>query len=112
MSRNIRIKAQGEDCNALDVSFNYQEGGCNWYYGKTESRGIYVSVTPVKVIQNDGYSVVQQELGKGGKMLMVELTRRNKKKLEALEFTDPRVKECIQYVCNQYNITVLDEDWA
>lgn len=112
MARKIILEAIGSECNAISVKFNYEEGGYNYWSGGQDKRGLYAYVTPVMVENKEGYSVIKQQVGKGAKLLLEELSRRNQKKLEALDFKDERVIRLINFVCNKYDIIITDKDWA
>lgn len=112
MARKIRLEAIGSECNALSIEFDYEEGGHNHWNGSQDKRGLYAYVTPVMIEQKEGYSTVKQQVGKGAKLLLEELSRRNQKKLDALDFKDERVTRLINFVCNKYDIIITDKNWA
>jgi hypothetical protein len=64
----------------VEVAVHYSRGGTNWYTYKAESGGIYATVQPITV--KDGCASFI--LGSGAKTLLVEATRLNRKKLDAV----------------------------
>lgn len=77
-----------DDYNALEISVYYSKGGMNYWNGKNEEGGAYVSVKGVKV-SNEGYfRSVSFMFGGGspadGKVLVKEMKRNNRKSIKAL----------------------------
>ena len=83
--------ADGEE---MEVHLAYSEGGINYFTYKTEQRGFYVHMTPVKVERHSGYKTTSRKLmdDRGRKVLVEEAKRRNKKRGAAiaamLDFAD------------------------
>ena len=43
----IPVDGGGEDVNNLEISYYYSLGGMNYFTSRNESRGLYLSVTPM-----------------------------------------------------------------
>lgn len=72
-----RSATDGEPFTRVEVY--HAAGGMNYFNYKTEPRGIYLSVTPVRISEH----VVSFGLGDGRKWLVEETTRLNSKKVKA-----------------------------
>lgn len=102
MSENIKReyrKVEGlPEGKELEISVYYDLGGMNYFTGEKNVRGYYMSVTPVK---RDGFSVSSM-LGQGYKKLLVEVTRKSKKKeAEALKISEEAEKDLIDAVIDK-----------
>ncbi len=76
------------DVNAVEVDVFYSKGGLNYFSYKTEPRGYYASVMPVKVEKGDGdrFSSVAFMMmdPRGRKFLLEPAARLNGKRLKVL----------------------------
>lgn len=102
MSENIKReyrKVEGlPEGKELEISVYYDLGGMNYFTGGKNVRGYYISVTPVK---RNEFSVSSM-LGQGYKKLLVEVTRKSKKKeAEALKISEEVEKELIDAVIDK-----------
>ena len=106
-----RIKANGKECNHLEITLDYSLGGYNYWNGNTDGRGYYLYVTPVSVGKSEynghEYETVSQILGQGSKMLLKQVARKSKKaEQESIVLAQEKKDELINYVCNKYGITL------
>lgn len=68
------------DATHVEVSVFYAKGGMNYFTYKTEPRGYWLSVTPVKV----GDGVVSFALFSGKKFFVAETSAVNKKRFDGI----------------------------
>ena len=92
------------DREHLKISLYYSLGGMSYFTGNKEARGIYLSITPVTIHQNEAsdgtvWESEESTLFSGYKHLVKELSRFSKKQLDScknyLEFDNPTVKELV-----------------
>ena len=90
-----------EDCNAIKVQVYYDMGGINYFTYKNESRGVYLSVTPVEL----GDVFEKTTLFKGYKVLLEEANRYSDKLLEKnksyLDLDNVKTQELFQAVLSK-----------
>jgi hypothetical protein len=72
----------GIEQDVLEVSVFYSKGGSNWFNGKNEPRGYYLSVTPQTVEIEDGRKYTRTRLGAGFKSFLLEAKRFSQKTLD------------------------------
>lgn len=65
----------------IAVELFYSKGGYNYFTGKRESRGIWLSFKPVTYEVKDGYTSESYMAFSGTKFLIKELARKSKKQL-------------------------------
>lgn len=104
------INAEGKDVNKLRITVYYSLGGVNYATYKQESRGYYLSVTPVN-IEDKGYCVCEsQTMFTGIKKLIKPVSRQSKKAAdEALELAKESRQELIDYVCHQEGVKLINK---
>lgn len=94
------------DCNALKVSIFYLKGGCNWYSGKEEKRGYWVSFQPCSINENSVRCIPTD----GVKQFLLEVTRQSQKRFnEAVKMIS---KEMLENVIEYKQFSLNDEDIA
>lgn len=72
-----------EPLNELKLEINYQPGGHNWFNGNIDSRGVFLSLTPVHRTANSVGSFINGDLHTMGyKILLKELGRKSQKQLD------------------------------
>ena len=119
--KELKTPIQGsrpeEPLNELRVEVNYQLGGHNWFSGDIDSRGVFLSLTPVR--RGNGFISTRID-GKlhtmGYKILLKELGRKSQKQLDlAAErvlpfagaiadlYSEGKHNEIVQLVKNAYN---------
>ena len=119
--KELKTPVQGsrsdEPLNELMVEVNYQLGGHNWLTGNIDSRGVFLSLTPVR----RGNGFIQTRIDgqlhtMGYKILLKELGRKSQKQLDlAAErlmplagaiaglYSEGKHNEIVQLVKNAYN---------
>ena len=104
------IPAEGKDVNNIKVRLYYNLGGMNYFTGRAEDRGYYLSVTPV--YREDRGGCICETFGafRGTKVCLVRVNRRSKKASdEAFELMKERADDLIKFVCNDQGIKILEE---
>ena len=98
----------------LELSVGYQHHSHNWYNGTHEHSGYFLYCCPVQrrtIPRGDGTDLVtwSQQLGKGKKKLLVEVSRRGKKaEKKAVELAVETEAELIQAVCCAYGLVLKE----
>lgn len=85
----------------LKVEVYYQLGGWNFFSGNKETRGYYLSITPVNIERYEDNSIktVTATAFSGVKTLLKEVTRRSKKAgKEALSLAEEEKERLIKHV--------------
>jgi hypothetical protein len=76
---------QINDDNYLKIHVYYHLGGMNYFTYKQEARGYYLSVTPVKLEQGNGYTTEVYSAFSGIKTLLLETKRKSDKAMQTAE---------------------------
>lgn len=94
-----KVKNPTRDCNYIKCELYYHLGGQNFFTYKIESRGYYLSVSPV--CRNGHMESYMAFSGK--KVLVKEVARQNKKaQAEAEEFFKENIEKYIKMICPEY----------
>lgn len=85
--KELKTPVQGsrpeEPLNELRVEVNYQLGGRNWFTGNIDSRGVFLSLTPVRRGNCFIQTLINGQLHTMGyKILLKELGRKSQKQLD------------------------------
>ena len=106
----------GEKGTSFSITVKYMLGGHNWWTYKTDPRGIFLGITPMKyaVTEGGGIAVREYTMFSGIRILLEELNRYSSKKLDSWSAEifgtypdgelDPRVYELLKDVCEKNNI--------
>lgn len=74
------INVKGSDSQKIKIETYYFKGGQNWFNGRFEERGYYLSAILVGITERDGYIVESYSTPSSGyKMLIMSATRASKK---------------------------------
>lgn len=106
MKKTFYFNPNEKGDNAVEVSVFYQKGGMNWYNGKQESGGFYVSFHSGVSDKNDKYSSFTCMLFDGFKIRVADGTRDNKKKCQTI--LDSITEEIAQAAFDNKPQTVFD----
>lgn len=69
-----------KDGYELKIEVDYEKGGMNWFSGQESRRGYYLYVYPIKREIVDGRVTIESfTMFKGGKKLLLEVTRKSEK---------------------------------
>ncbi len=95
-----------KDCNALEVSIYYNKGGYNYWYGKIDKRGYWLSLQPCQL----DIHLITTVPTDGVKQFLLEVGRQSQKKFnEAVKMT---TKETIKSLVEYMQYPINDEDIA
>lgn len=103
MKKSIALETPTRDANTLEIDVYYSLGGMNYFTGRNEPRGYYLSVTPAKRYKNSTSYISFT----GTKILLKEVKRQSAKaEAEAEEIAKGKVADLVASVCNRNGITV------
>jgi hypothetical protein len=89
---------------SLKVHLFYNKGGMNYFHGKEERRGYYLSVTPVEIEQRNGYQTEHFLMFSGAKRLVLEVKRQSDKAYnQAVAMHNEELKYLREYVLARMN---------
>ena len=104
------VKAEGPKVSHLRIDLYYDFGGFNGFTYRNDSRGYYLSVTPVERCDRGGYVTESQTLFRGVKQLIKEVARKGASVAkEAEKIAMSHLNELVNYICTKENITLLEE---
>jgi hypothetical protein len=84
---------------SLKINVYYNKGGMNYFHGKEERRGYYLSVTPVEIKQCEGYQMESFLAFSGAKRLVLEVKRQSDKAYnQAVAMHNEELKDLREYV--------------
>lgn len=84
------IKVKGSDTKKIKIETYYYKGGTNWFTGKINERGYYLSARLIEMTEE--YECVLNSYSSVRKMLIKAVTRASKKQ------EDEADKQALQYV--------------
>lgn len=91
-----------KDGTELKINVYYNKGGQNYFTGRTEQRGYYLSVSPVKRERIGNMITEQYTAFSGTKMLLKAVARQSVKAYdEAVALSEAKLPELINHVMNQ-----------
>jgi hypothetical protein len=108
MNKYIKIIENTKDHNThLRVELYYNKGGQNYYTGRPEKRGYYISVSPVELSTHGGVTMISETAFSGVRILAHECARKSKTAETAARTAaiEP-AKKMIDYICAKNNYTV------
>lgn len=109
MKKYIPVEGKS-DVNFIKVHTFYDLGGMNYFTGKPNKRGYYVSCTPVLKEDRGGYGMESTILGSGYKQLCKEVTRQTKKAAaEAEEVAEVMYGAIVDKICREEGLTIKEE---
>ena len=103
------IKVSGRnDINNLRINFDYDLGGMNYFTGRAERRGYYISIMPVyRTVRDGGWTSESYTAFTGVKTCLLEVARKSsKKEEEAKKLFEAEKQKYIDYMLQRYNLTV------
>jgi hypothetical protein len=87
--------------NTLLIRLNYNKGGMNYFNHRSEPRGIYISVTPLKVENRGGYVMETYVAYSGVKDFILPQARFNAKALNSLVVDSAHIETLVSHVLNK-----------
>lgn len=97
------------DGRILEIELSYLKGGINYFNGRSEKRGFYINVTPVKITKCDGYSTKEFAMFHGIKGLFKEVSRFSQKILNETVPSRPEYQYLINHVLSKEGLTIKKE---
>lgn len=103
MKKYIEVKENPAKVTHLKIELYYDLGGMNYFTGRPENRGYYLSVSPVTRGISAGGSVLESYTAFTGiKQNIKQVTRKSKKaEAEAEKMAVDIMDNLIDYVCNK-----------
>jgi len=97
---------EGAENKFLKIEVFYDKGGMNYYNGKTEARGYWLSARQVErsASGTSGFMMESFGLFSGAKMFLKEVARKSDKAYkEACELAEPKIAELREAVLSNPN---------
>lgn len=111
MTKYLKVKKNSSNITDLKIELYYDLGGMNYFTTRAESRGYYLSVTPVERCISSGYTSERYTAFTGIKQLVKGVKRKSQKaEKEAENLAENLVNELIEYVCSQNGLELLVEN--
>ena len=111
MIKYLKVQENPASVTDLKIELYYDLGGMNYFTGRVENRGYYLSVTPVERCVSRGYTSECYTAFSGIKQLVKVVKRKSQKaEKEAENLAENLVNELIDYVCNQNGLELLEAE--
>lgn len=89
---------------SLKIEVYYHKGGMNYYNYQVEKRGYYLSVCPVEIKRENGYSIESFMAFSGVKRLLLEVGRKSDKAYgQAVNMLEQHLPELRTYILSKVN---------
>ncbi|MBY7902375.1 hypothetical protein KW459_15815 [Vibrio fluvialis] len=98
----------GTQSNIVRVEVFFNNGGMNYFTYKEESKGLYVSVTPLEITKRGGSICTSYTGFSGIKSLVKELNRFSQKQVAECTPDVETVQRLLDHVCQKNRIAPLD----
>ena len=110
MKKYLALKENNRNVNFLKVETYYSLGGMNYFYSKNESRGYYLSATPVERGTSSSGLSYESYIGFSGiKKLVKEVSRKSEKAArEADEKAKEYERDLINYILNENGLQLAE----
>lgn len=109
MIKYLKVQENPASVTDLKIELYYSLGGMNYSTYRVESRGYYLSVTPVERRVSSGYTSECYTAFTGIKQLVKGVKRKSQKaEKEAENLAENLVNELIEYVCGQNGLELLE----
>ena len=104
----ISVQSPTEEVTHLKVELYYSMGGWNYFVGKQEPRGYYLSVTPVKKWKSETATYEQFAAFTGCKTLIKEVARKSKKaEREAVVLAESKEQKLVARITASQKIEII-----
>lgn len=98
------FEVEGQEANLIEVELRYEQGGYNYFTGRSAQRGFYLSVMPYTV-KHDGMFQSRCYKGFSGTKMLIEAAGRfSAKKLTTLTVDETTIDELVQHVLDTNNL--------
>lgn len=99
------MKVKGSDTRKIKIETYYYKGGTNWFNGKIDERGYYLSARPIEKTEKNRCTL--ENYSSGYKMLVKAVARASKKQEDE---ADKQALQCINVlvdkICAENNIEI------
>lgn len=111
MKKFLELNNNSMEATHLKIEVYYSLGGYNCFTYKPETRGYYLSVSPVKRSTREGITFESYTAFSGVKICLLEVSRKSKKAEEkAHELSIEKESELIAYICGRYGLEVSENE--
>lgn len=94
---------------SLEIKVYYNKGGMNYFHGKEERRGYYLSVTPIEFMQCDSYQMTSYTAFSGAKRLVLEVKRQSDKAYnQAVAMHNEELTDLKEYVLSKMQLAQMN----
>ncbi|MGP5159700.1 hypothetical protein [Pseudoalteromonas prydzensis] len=100
------IPAMGTDCNAIKVELVYLAGGLDFFTYKNVERGYYLSVSAVKIYDDNGRQSQASVAGARKRTLITTASRYSKRTLDKTSVTEGSYMGLVKGLAGQLNLTI------
>lgn len=102
------MNVKGSNTKKIKIETYYYKGGTNWFNGKFDERGYYLSARLVEVTEKNGYTVESYFVPSSGYKMFIKAVTRVSKKQE--DEADKQALQCmnilIDKICAENNIEI------
>lgn len=110
MKKYIEVKPN-RNATHIEIEVYYNLGGYNYFTGKSEDRGYYLSVSPVERRKNDFGITISYTAFSGIKQCIKPVSRKSEKAKQEAERIAPNFeKDLIRYVCEKNGLEIMGEN--
>lgn len=107
MKKYIEVMENSAKITHLKIEVYYNLGGINYFTYRTENRGYYLSVTPVKRETKGGFVSESYTAFTGIKQCIKQVTRKSAKaEAEAEKIAEDVMENLINYVCRENELVI------
>lgn len=110
MKKYIKVKENPAKVTHLKIELYYDLGGMNYFTGRAENRGYYLSVSPVtRGTSAGGFSSESYTAFTGIKQNIKQVTRKSAK-AEAEKLAADAMDNLIDYVCRKNGLEIAEPE--
>ncbi len=112
MKKYIEVKENPSKVTHLKIELYYDLGGMNYFTGRAENRGYYLSVSPVtRGTSAGGFTSESYTAFTGIKQNIKQVTRKSAKaEAEAEKLATDVMEKLIDYVCKKNELEIKTDD--
>lgn len=112
MKKYIEVKENPAKVTHLKIELYYDLGGINYFTGREENRGYYLSVSPVEIGMRDGGITSERYTAFTGiKQNIKQVTRKSAKaEAEAEKLAADAMDNLIDYVCRKNGLEIAEPE--
>lgn len=108
MKKYIEL-VENRNATHLKIELYYHLGGMNYFTARSESRGYYLSVSPVSRSDRHGVTMESYTAFTGVKQLVKAVSRKSQKAEAEAEAEAAQIeKDLIRYVCDKNGLSIAE----